>query len=383
MSTTDVIDAVNAFQEAITTENLGEIASSLEALEATYDEVQVQEQTRIQRAEAARATGTASGDTQTDISELRNRAMGTNFARAGLLTAANVYIAAPSESEIGQLFKQTDQLLERERAYQESSTKAAQTLSEVSLPATLRILSVEVQEPVVPLKTQVTVRIVVGNVGDEPSESVNLSVRSDGISEPVDRSIGPLDASERVATEVEVTPVTTGDSLVKALLQSDSEEVHRDSIELRVQDKCELLESAVQTIEGVHTKLQSVSGKTSRYESKVSAAEKSAKKAVEDCENGRSKQADNRANTSMNQLGALLNSLQANDQGSQDSSGSGNGNGNGGKKSSNGKGKGNKSGQNSKGNGNQTLPSALTDTVISFTEGAIDKLATAKETQLE
>lgn len=366
MPSTNAPGILRDFADAVDADDPDAASTALEELETEYEAVSDDETVRVSRALSARDhVGDLSLDVKDQMDDYANTHVGIEQLRASVLMSGAVYLADPTKVDASSVSDDARTLADEEESFVDVAAETDDGLADVSLPASLAVVDVAESEGGVPKGDPFSVSASVINTGGEPASNVVLSASATTGVEPDSTSTDTLAPDEELAQTFTVEADSTGE--VGLELEGDADDVEgatRD-VTVVVRDKRGLTEFVEGSLEELHERIDdsdAITGGTERsLLAKVEAAQGSVDRALSFVDEGRAQQANNQLGTGINQLGALLNELDAGSDGNGTNKSNGNGN--------------------RRGNGGG-IPPALRRGLEGQTEGAIDSLTLARRADI-
>ncbi len=348
----DIVSELTAIREALETGNRDQLDRALDQLHAEYDAVKMDERSRVARLQTVRVESDLTSRQHDIIGVYERWFMTTYFGRGGLLTASDLYLLDPDAGNTDELRDQTAELTDRENRLQDATGRTIDVLRDVEIPPRLGILSLSTIGISPSLGNEIQVKLLLANVGDEPATGVEVVLTSDGFEAEQSTIVGPIESRKRQMIAFDVAASTGGRVSLSVAVESDNAGTVTKTETVVVRTKTSIIETAIGSLASLKDRVQEDiehKGKARSVTSKLDAALRSMKRARAEIQRRRNKQANNAIRTGINQLGALLNSLDR-------------------KKKSSGK---------------KTIPPKLYTTLVNRTELLIEHLADARATEIE
>ncbi len=218
---------------------LGEIETALEAgqddrartllhtASRRFAEEEAAEERAFQRTLLAQATGEElTGADRRELTRHARQLAAASATRSSFLGTAGAFLRGDEQPEADRA--EVIRTVQRERVREATATEATQegiaVTEELTLPASLTVLSVRSPAPEFVIGQTKPLHVTVGNVGDEPAEDVALELSAtDGLdieSETVD--IGTLDGDVDERVEIGVTSDEPGEYSVSVSAASQT-----------------------------------------------------------------------------------------------------------------------------------------------------------------
>lgn len=318
-----VIETLEAMEAALADDDYERVRTLSGELFDAYDEQEVRERARVERAKALSRRNP--GDVDDAVSSYLTEAQTANLNRLGASLSIGVLVPNPGAGD-QDLRAHVSEMRKQEEAVAEAADAAAPSLDDATLPATTRLVSVNASADPVPLSETLELTVVVANVGDEAATGLALSASGDGLA--VDRGSRSFDlgAGERRTVTFDAEATETGDATVAFELSTDEGVLASDRLDVEVLDKVGYLDRATQRLEQLQTRITDAGlskGQRRSLLAKVDAATESLGRARDEAADGRGKQANNQINAATKQLGALVNALEARKNGGKNKGGNG------------------------------------------------------------
>lgn len=362
---TAITSILSELESAFENDEYADARSLVEELFDAYDEHALDERRAVERAKAINRRD--SDAAPEPVADYLSQVEAANLNRAGASLGLGVGIANPDEVD-RDLGTFVAELGEREEHVADAAEAAAPELESVDLPASPRLLSTDAPDEPVAVGSTFGFSATVGNVGDEPTDELTVSVAGgDGLAVTDDTRTVQLDAAANATFGFEIRATAPGTHRATAELSSDGSTA---SAEVEALDTVGFLDRADDRLGRLADRIRSADapnrGRSKRLLSKIDASKEHLDRALAAAESGDGDHADRQATTAINQLGAFINAVEAKDSGGAgDSNGGNDGRGNGG--------------------GNTNTSGFSTRQRVGFVtiaEEAIDLLATAREANL-
>ncbi|MFC7044786.1 hypothetical protein ACFQH6_04560 [Halobacteriaceae archaeon GCM10025711] len=320
--TNAVIDALAELDAALAAGDYLAAREQTTELFDAYDESRPAERAFIERAKyVARSEGPIvgpEGNSRDDaVSQYLLDLQTVQLRRAGAMMALGVGFPNEISSELP---TSVAQLRQSEEALEEKKEAAAPHVESISVEALPAIYSTDLQEGPYAVDEQINLSTVVGNAGDESVLDLSLHLEAPGAVDIVSDDIWSVSlmGTESESFTFDIVPRTSGTHRVTLVLQGE-EELDHETVEIEVLTFEELVERATDRLESLRASITDTStseGAKRRLTSSVDAALDHLAKAESDIESGKQNQPGKELSAAINQLGALLNKLEANDSGS-------------------------------------------------------------------
>lgn len=356
-----------ALREAVKEDDQERLNDALTRLTDEYKSVRTDETSRVARLQAARTEADLTPEQHKTISTYERWFMTTYFGRGSILTAGDLYLLDPDESDPDELYDQVTELIEREDGLQSVTSETASVLQGVNLPPRIGVLSFETVVDSPSLGDDIQISLALENVGDDDATGVEAELSSKELGIARDTNFGTIEEGDTVTTTFDVTAASGGTVKLEVAVTSENAGTVTETETLTIRTKASIVENVLETLENLKRRVRESEAKKGTKRSvtaKIDAALESLHRALDEIDKNREKQANNAIKTCTNQLGALLNVLAAGDNQEKDTN-------------RNGKGK-----SHEKGNGN-TFELALQTALINRTELAIDHLVDARGVPIE
>lgn len=228
-------ELLEAFRTAVSNREYDEAKSVVTELAATYEEARPVEKARRQMSTTARSRAGQSSDERDVLHEHVRQATATQLTRAGFLTEAATFLAAPDRGDAETVVETASTLERRERRLDEAAAEATDVLDDGSLPPTLSVIA-HLAIDSVRLNESVALTVAVGNVGGAPAENVEVELDVDeGLSVETNTiPLGTVRSNAVQSATVEVTGNRTGDHAIALSVTSDDAESNRDRVTVTV-----------------------------------------------------------------------------------------------------------------------------------------------------
>jgi len=137
MSYDAILAELESVQNALGTDDPEQIDGALDRLSDEYDSVRPRERSRVARLQVAIEDGLTS-DQREVASTYKRWNVATYLARAGILTAGDLYLLDPDGTDASEIQTKVGELAKRERSLAEATGSADELLGDVELPAPSR-----------------------------------------------------------------------------------------------------------------------------------------------------------------------------------------------------------------------------------------------------
>lgn len=333
----DVEQELSQFEDAVGSDDIATAEDSLDSLQQGYEDLVAIEEVPVAQALEARDTQDLSPANREVLQEYLSEAAAAGLSRTGFLTTAAAYLSDPREVETAQVLDVTQQLKTRETALASAASSADAVLDGVSLPAKITILDTTLSDGYHLKGGAVTAAAIVGNVGDEPSGDVTVTIDAPdelGV-DPAAVDLGSIEATSNQRSPTNISLDEGGSYSVTFEVDSD-DGGDTAVLALAVETKGSLLSTGMTSIDDLIDEVENNTGLSqgtiNSLVAKLENAQQNLEKADDFASNGRAKQCDNTITAAINILGAFLNEISALAGGgseSTDGNGTGNGKGNG------------------------------------------------------
>lgn len=351
-----IVSELTAVSEAVEAGDLAKLDGALTRLNDTYDSVRADERSRVARLQAARTDADLSAEQHEVVATYERWFMTTYFGRGSLLAAGDLYLLDPEEADVDEIRSQASELATRENGLKETTSETDDVLEAADVPPRLGVLSFSAADSP-SFGDDVRVELVLENVGDGTASGVTATLTSDALDVEELVRIGTIPPGERRTTTFDANASAGGTVVLEVSIESDDAGSVTETETITVLTKRSVVETVLGTLETLRERVEQsdATKKTTRsVTAKIDAALRSANRALEEIDRGRSKQANKAINTTINQLGALLNSLAGDESETE-------------------KGRG----------GTKNFDPALRTALVNQTELAIDHLTDARKTDIQ
>ena len=242
----DVPDLLEDFATAARNGERQVATTLLVKIDKEYTERAAAEQARIQRAVAAAGSAELSADERQALLELPQQLSKTNLTRSSFLTQAVRYLEQDEQADGADVAQRAEETKTVEEELSTSEETVDGTTNSVTIGSTPALLDVESPDSVVAGESR-RVTVTVGNVGDERTESLELSVsRTDNVSVGARSvSVGEVATDTTTDVTVSVRSETVGTGRVEFELLRSEETVDSTAAELSVIEAAKSVRAAI------------------------------------------------------------------------------------------------------------------------------------------
>ena len=308
----NLIAVLERIDSALAEQDLDRVGVELEKLTDIVTSLRMKERPLVARLQAAQREQDLGPDDHEFIATFQEKIATAYLHRSGLLLGGDLLRFDPVQGEPAELRTAIGQIVENEKSIRDVMPKAESISSDVTLPPRIGILRFSVDPKPVPFGAELSAELTVQNVGDESTTDVTAIVQSKNLDRSESRTIDELEPDESVSLTFAFEAVEAGTLGFEATVSSETAGQAKDSTEVTSVTKRGFVEEALETIAELRkrtTETVDHDGTARSITSKLDAVSKSLDRALGEIDDGRDKQANNAISTAINQLGAVLNTI--------------------------------------------------------------------------
>lgn len=373
MSTENVLDQVERLQTAVVQEDRDSMRKALSELQDEYEAVREEENIELGRYRSLKRNVDLTSNQFESISIFESQLVGTSLARASTMAGTEAYLSDPSGTSANDLSEPLEGLLNKEHELHESRQNLDENVPTEAVPPSVCVAAFGFNSGSAGYTESATVSLALRNVGLIQAKGVSTIVKAPTLDGDETVDVGSLEAGSEQEFEFEIPATQPGELMARVVVESANAGATNARSSIPVYTKLDYLEN-VQDIETglINRVKEAAEGNPKPIIRKFRASRDAVGRAVEAIEQDQS-DVDDHITTSMNQLGALLNSIQDSNQDNQktnDNNKKG--------KNSNKKDKGDASKKSQENNRPAELSDDLRQSVTTGVKNAIDLLSKAK-----
>lgn len=244
----EVMSLLDDFATAVQNDDIQLANTILVKIDEVYDELAADEEAQAHRAIEAVETAQLSESERADLLALTQQTSKVNLLRSTFLNEAIGYLKSGADSSSTDVASTAEQTKSAESDLEASqSQETVQTVNnDTSLSSSPTILDSNGPTTVVQTDSA-NVEVVVGNVGDAPTDALTLSAAgvNNTTVNPTETTLNQLDPHARKTITFDVKPTTTGTGRVEVKLKQGQTEISSTANEFTISENASSIRKAI------------------------------------------------------------------------------------------------------------------------------------------